>query len=629
MSRRRRQSQKKAKATLISVEANLTATRRRLALTPWLLIGALYVLSWSPWLSVDGPRQALQGAAALGSLWLLILRLIGRAHEVEWRLRRAHWVQLCMHSAVFVYWGAYDPLVREVAPLILAQLPVAYALDMLLSWTRGRAWSLGLGPAPIIGSLNLFLWFKAPHFHWQLGMVALAFLGRELLQWDRAGQRRHIFNPSAFALTIASIALIYSDSSVSHTWGEEIATHLEMAPYMFELIFALGLIVQLTFGVVWTTLSAALTLWGLDALWTARYGTWFFTDTAIPISVFLGMNLLITDPRTSPQNAVGKALFGSLYGLCVMPLYLGMLALGQPAFFDKLLQVPLCNLLAPRLERWGEELTGRLSRRFQRLPLLVSSASRRSAVGLWLGAFMLLRPALVDHPGRSVEGWSERCQAGERYACKGLWHSLEKGCGLGVGERCVELAIRFADPEALNRDLDRALLVLNESCKRGHEESCAMKTQLLSPLPSRSVAEPNEQGSSEQATGLVLAPSALSCEQGDGATCLEEARALIASGAPTAQIKARFERACALKEALGCVNLGLLHLQGRVEGASPKEARRYHEQACALGLAKACGRLAVLYARGVGGPVDLAEAQRATRRACEGGDDVSCLAVTE
>jgi len=515
------------------------------------------------------------------ALSLLTLKVLKRPFEARWVTRKAHWVQLLMHSAVFIYWSRYDPLVVDVAPLILAQLPLAYLLDMTLAWSRNRVWSAGLGPLPIVGSVNLFLWFKPEHYHWQLAMIALAFMGRELLQWERGGRRRHIFNPSGLALTLASLALIIGDGSREMTWGQEIATHLQLAPYMFELIFGLGVIVQLAFGVVWTTLSAALTLWGLEALWSWSYGEWFFTDTVIPISVFLGMNLLITDPATSPKSALGKALFGALYGLCVMPLFMLLGALGQPTFFDKLLQVPLCNLLAPRLDQLAARLNAWGGARAAQLSL-----GSRPAVLLWGLCFVALRPSLVSHPGLEPESWMSRCEAGESYACRGLWHSLEKGCGLLKNERCLQLAMRLADPEALNRDLDRALQLLNLSCQRGHEESCQRKRELLTP-PELEAAELPE-------------PAAL---------------------------ERSFSEACERGSAPGCANLGLMHLQGQARAPSPQRARELHEKACALKLAQACGRLAVLYARGIGGEPDPQRAQEASKRACELGDGVSCLAL--
>ena len=40
-----------------------------------------------------------------------------------------------------------------------------------------------------------------------------------------------------------------------------------------------------------------------------------FIDSSIPVSVFIGLHLLVTDPATSPRSNSGKIVFGGLYGM--------------------------------------------------------------------------------------------------------------------------------------------------------------------------------------------------------------------------------------------------------------------------------------------------------------------------
>ena len=82
----------------------------------------------------------------------------------------------------------------------------AYVFDMLLSWSRRQEYKLGFGPFPIIFSTNLFLWFRDDWFYLQFLMIAVGFLGKEFIKWEREGRRVHIFNPSAFALGLFSLA---------------------------------------------------------------------------------------------------------------------------------------------------------------------------------------------------------------------------------------------------------------------------------------------------------------------------------------------------------------------------------------------------------------------------------------
>ena len=122
--------------------------------------------------------------------------------------RPQHYIQTFCHSCVYVYWGYYWPPVYDFFPLLAGQLLFAYAFDILLSWSRGEDYQIGLGPFPIVFSTNLFLWFKDDWFYWQFVLIALGFAGKAFVRWNRDGKRVHIFNPSAFTLAIFSIVLL-------------------------------------------------------------------------------------------------------------------------------------------------------------------------------------------------------------------------------------------------------------------------------------------------------------------------------------------------------------------------------------------------------------------------------------
>jgi len=596
------------------------------------LLAALAGASLLPRLAAAPEAQrALWGAAALCGLWAAALLALRRPLSADVVIRRPHWVQILMHSTIYTYWGLHYDLVRHTAPLILAQIPLAFALDLLLSWTRGRRWHLGFGPIPIIGSLNLFLWFKDPHYHWQLVMVAIAFVGRDALQWTWHGRRRHIFNPSALALTALSAGLIATDSS-SITWGEEIATRLEVAPRMFEVMFGVGLVVQTLFGVTWTTLGAAASLWGFTALWAlATGGDHFFTDTAIPIAVFLGMNLLVTDPATSPRSASGKALFGALYGLLVAPQYVLLPALGQPAFFDKLLQVPLCNLLAPALDRVGARLDARLAAAaaapLSALPRALSRPNALAVLAWGLLFTLLLRGELTAHPGARPEHWRERCAGGARGACLKERHALERGCGLGRPAACHALADRLTDPAALTPDHARARRLWREACAAGHAPSCDATRAVESPAAPAAPPDAPLPAAELKSAQEALEARCGGAGEGEAAACVNLATLHLAATPPALPpAAAAFERACALRAAAGCANLGLMSLRGDGVPRSFVRAVELHRQACDLGAAPACGRLGVLYERGGEGVApDPVLARGAFERGCAGGDAGACL----
>ena len=142
-----------------------------------------------------------------------------------------------------------------------------------------------------------------------------------------------------------------STGTTDLTWGQEIATTLNDAPHIYLAIFLVSLPGQIRFGVAWTTLSAVVTMYLFGLVYLAVAGTYYFVDAYIPIAVFLGMHLLVTDPATSPRTAAGRVVFGAAYALSVIALYGLLGAAGAPRFYDKLLAVPVLNLLVPAIDR--------------------------------------------------------------------------------------------------------------------------------------------------------------------------------------------------------------------------------------------------------------------------------------
>ena len=151
-------------------------------------------------------------------------------------------------------------------------------------------------------------------------MLAAGFMGKEYVRWMRDGRNVHIFNPSAFALGLFSLALIVTGTT-ELTWGQEIASTLTLAPNIYTFLFLAGLVVMYFFSITLVAGMAAISLFVMSALYFALTGVPYFIDSEIPAAVFLGLHLLVTDPSTSPRTPLGKALFGVLYGLGVFGLY--------------------------------------------------------------------------------------------------------------------------------------------------------------------------------------------------------------------------------------------------------------------------------------------------------------------
>ena len=120
------------------------------------------------------------------------------------------------------------------------------------------------------------------------------------------------------------------------------------------MIFLASLPGQLMFGVVRMTLAAVVTTCLIGFVYLHATGTYLFFDAYIPVPVFLGMHLIMTDPSTSPRSESGRIFFGVLYGLGTTVLFVLLSRRGMPTFYDKLLPIPFMNLMVRAIDRIAE-----------------------------------------------------------------------------------------------------------------------------------------------------------------------------------------------------------------------------------------------------------------------------------
>jgi hypothetical protein len=375
---------------------------------------------------------------------------------IDVALRPQHYIQAAVQVALLAYWGWYWRPVYDMSVLIAAQLLFAYGFSILLAWTRGRHYTIGFGPFPIILSINLFIWFRDDWFYLQFLMIAVGFLGKEFIRWQRDGRHVHVFNPSAFALGLFSLVLI-ATGTTDLTWAPEIASTLTLAPRIYTFLFATGLVVMYFFSITLVAGTAAAVLFGLSAAYSAWSGVPYFIDSEIPAAVFLGLHLLITDPSTSPRTPLGKTLFGALYGVGVFVLYTILANAGAPTFYDKLLCVPLLNLSVRGIDHFVRSPSGRESRqpgkdRFKRWNL--------AHMGTWIVFFGIMSATgRTDgmHRGDSLPFWEGACAEERSNACRRLLQIERSYCGDASAWACNELGIhysagRIATPDSALRD---------------------------------------------------------------------------------------------------------------------------------------------------------------------------------
>jgi hypothetical protein len=567
--------------------------RRNQGLSPLQLAGFSILLfssfSLLPKVAAN-PRMEASFVAAAGALLALLLNLRrrvrreGRVLHYAFVPRPVHYVQLVMHTTVYAYWGWYWREVYHHIPLILAQIVLVYALDMMVCWWRRDDWVLGFGPFPIVLSTNLFLWFRDDWWFLQFLLVATGVLAKEFLTWKREDRRVHIFNPSAIGLALFSVILL-ATGTTHISWAEQVAVTIGRPTYIYVLIFFLGLVVQSLFSVTLVTLSAAATLYFLNLAYTHATGVYYFVDTNIPGAVFLGLHLLVTDPATSPRRSFAKVLFGAGYGVGVFGLYFLLGWLGMPTFYDKLLCVPPLNLTVRAMDRLDRGLALQFARYRWRPLEWIRALSPRPAnyahMGVWITLFLVMTSTGFlgsRHPGANPGFWLQACEDERRNACRTLVETLGISCQHGSAQACFSAAMLLDEGRRVPRDVTEATKDFGRACDLQMPAGCQQLVEKV-----------------EKKGPDVLGPA---CERGDGESCFLLASLYHAGrGVPKDYVRAvaLFRRSCESGWPRGCGGLAECYRAGRGTPADPAQAVAYFEKACRADVAPSCYAVATMY----------------------------------
>lgn len=535
-------------------------------------------------------------------IWWIVLwngaRNGSNPFRMDVSLRPQHYLQAITHTSIFVYWAFYWMPIQDAAALIAAQIVFAYAFDIMLSWNSGQTYTLGFGPFPVIYSTNLFLRFQDNWFFLQFLMVAVGFLAKAFIRWDKDGRRTHIFNPSAFTLALFGVVLIATRSS-DITWGEGIATQLFMPPQIYLFIFLVALPGQFLFRVTSMTLPAVLTTYGFSMLYLTLTGTYFFFDSNVPIAVFLGMHLLFTDPSTSPRTELGRVLFGVIYGLSVVGLYLVLGWIDAPRYYDKLLQVPLMNLSIRWIDRLAES---RAISWLSPARIGASLAPRLRSlayVSLWLLAFgaMSVTNGLGDnHPGHTVTFWEKACREGRSTGCEKLSVVESRHCNAGSAWACNELGIlaatkNISSPPANSSFLHACAAGLQQACRNAQTLSAGLRTFLHTDPDAHDYQIVLRNGKGDLPAMAPLETYTRACDVGWMSGCNELARFYFTGdGVPPDKGRAirLLEMACNGDHAQACLNVGLMYERGDGIPRDDTKSQSYLKRACDLGDSRAC-----------------------------------------
>ena len=605
-----------------------------------------------------------------------------------WHLRRPHMIQTLAQGLVYTAWCFAWPTAIAHIPLLIAQFAFAYLIDMAIGWRYHNTYRLGLSPIPIVMSTNLFLFFRDDYFTWQWVLIAFALISRELFKWRREGRVVHIFNPSAIALSIFALLLIMTNT-MHNSWGEAIARAHGFSSLSYEVIFASGLLVSSFFTVGFTIASSAISTLLLGEWYFGAFGVYRYVDTSIPIAVFLGMNLLVTDPVSSPWRRDSKIVYGALYGVSVFILYGLLRDLERPpsstdvglsvAFCDKLLAVPLLNLLSPKLDRlmayfMGDQESG-ISRSVLSREKELSSAlggpwlGRLLFIALWIGLFTAwVRPSVREHPGRQVSFWVKACEETKeterhRLSCENRDRMYLRACESGALPACHNLALsrEESDPKL-------SIELYEHGCEGGLAESCNHVGGML-------FIKAEEQGD----TQMILEADRrlkIACDAKIAEACTRRATLLRSRHLDRSRwgekewygVWSLLNQACEGKEPYACLELSqlnLIHPQSAQQRCSQGEElfcvalqerqrstiqdkvnvpasllRPHHQQidfsqvfvtarnqltiACEAGLKIACINLAWMTWRGDGGERSIEKGTELMNQMCQEGEQVAC-----
>jgi|TARA_B110000483_G_scaffold171717_1_gene203197 hypothetical protein len=461
------------------------------ALPMGLTVG-LFVLSFTP--------RVQSSLALIWSFWAAVLALLlwqayllllskrrGVEHGFSIVVHSQHYIQAMVQFSVYLYWGYFWRPVYDHMLLLLAQVLFAFAFGTLLAWSRGRNYTLGFGPIPIIFSTNLFLWFRDDWFYMQFLMIAVGFMGKEYVRWNREGRSVHIFNPSAFALGLFSLVLIVTDST-NLTWAPLISSNLTLAPNIYLFLFFAGLVVMHFFSITLVAGSAALVLFGSSALYSIFNGVPYFLDSEIPAAVFLGLHLLVTDPSTSPRTPLGKMIFGGLYGIGVFALYTILDLFGAPTFYDKLLCVPLLNLSVIAIDRAVRSINSEAWLNVWN-PNWFGGRANLAHMSVWIAVFAFM--SMLDktdgqHAGDSLPFWEESCAESLNGACDRLLLIEGTYCNDNAAWACNELGIHYRQGEITEINTELAFNYFSQACELKFKSGCLNllnEDRLIADLP--------------------------------------------------------------------------------------------------------------------------------------------------
>jgi TPR repeat protein len=287
------------------------------------------------------------------------------------------------------------------------------------------------------------------------------------------------------------------------------------------------------------------------------------------------MHLLVTDPSTSPRTDLGRIIFGILYGLSVVVLYALLESISTESFYDKLLAVPILNLMIQGIDRAARS---KAMKRFDPTALVARLAPRRrnlAYMSVWVVIFAIIQSLTSTDQELARQNLLAHTLLSQGQVEGAISH-FRVAAERGDAEAQSNLGVLYVIGEGVGQDDAEAVRWYRKSAEQGFDP-----------------AQFNLGGMYERGAGVAQ----------DYVEAARWYRAAAEQGNAEAQ-----------------TDLGILYATGRGVALDNVEAARWYRMAAKQGHADAQYSLGFMYATGRGVEQDDVEAERWCRKAAERGN---------
>ncbi len=259
-------------------------------------------------------------------------------------------IQACVQTSIYLFiFFTADVIFFQLSDLffIFCQLIYAFIFDWLFQKYFYKTYRIRLYVMPLVLSINLFM--RLGFWPLQLLLVTMGIIIRSLVAKKSENKITHIFNPSAIVLMLASLALLYFNP-IGLGGVPALANIYLQVPHFEIFVFCVSLIT------LWLPNSYTIAIGALTTFVVVDYLAEQLTGQRLMYgfvrgNILIAINLLITDPKTSPKTSLAKFVYGVFYAFSIMALYNILFSFNKlSTSFDKILAVPVLNIFWPQFE---------------------------------------------------------------------------------------------------------------------------------------------------------------------------------------------------------------------------------------------------------------------------------------